>query len=84
MNHDSPILIHPTSNPAEDGHTIAPINPWKFHCDWSSHLWVYKPFATGFAIFWAPDNHAPVGAWLILEDFPIPSYLSMKLTPLQS
>ena len=49
---------------AEDGHTIALINPWKFHWDWSSHLWVYKRFATGFLMFLAPTNYAPVGAWL--------------------
>ena len=55
---------------AENGHTIAPINPWKFHWDWSSHLWVYKGVATGFVIFLAtpqgPTNYAPVRAWLLL------------------
>ena len=49
---------------AEDVHTIAPINPWKFHRDRSSHLWVYKGHTTGFLTFLAPTNHAPVGAWL--------------------
>ena len=58
MSHES-WFIPPLIFLAEDGHTIAPINPWKFHWDWSSHLWVYKRLATGFHIFWAPDNYAP-------------------------
>ena len=58
MSHDSRIIL-PLISLAEDGHTIAPINPWKFHRDWSSHLWVYKQCPTGFDIFWAPDNHTP-------------------------
>ena len=63
MSHDSRVIL-PLIFLAEDGHTIAPIKLWKFHRNWSSHLRVYKPFPTGFLIFWAPDNHAPVGAWL--------------------
>ena len=30
MLYESQILNHPTSNPDEDTHTIALINPWKF------------------------------------------------------
>ena len=41
-SHESQTLIHPTSNPAEDAPTIAPINLWEFQSDWPSHLQVTK------------------------------------------
>ena len=47
MNHESRILNHPTSNPDEDAHTIAPINPWKFQIDWSSHVRAYSVASAG-------------------------------------
>ena len=65
MSHDSWVIL-PLLFLAEDGHTIALINPWKFHWDWSSHLWVYKGLPTGFLMFLAPTNCAPVGAWLCM------------------
>ena len=56
MNHDSWILNHPTSNPAEDAHTIALVNPWKFHSDWSSHVGAYRVHRPGFR----PSPHTPL------------------------
>ena len=56
MNHESQILNHPTSNPDEDAHTIAPINPWKFQSDWSSHVRVYSVHSAGFAL----SHHTPL------------------------
>ena len=62
MSHDSRVIL-PLIFLAKDVHTNALINLWKFHRDWSSHLWVYKRHTTGFLTFLAPTNHAPVGAW---------------------
>ena len=56
MNHDSLILIHPTSKPAEDGHTIALINPWKFQSDWAKHLCANLLRVTGNL----PSPHTPL------------------------
>ena len=56
MNHESRILNHPTSNPDEDAHTIAPINPWKFHSDWSSHMRAYRSRRPGNG----PSPHTPL------------------------
>ena len=54
--HDSWILNHPTSNPAEDAHTISLVNPWKFHSDWSSHVRAYREERAGFAL----SPHTPL------------------------
>ena len=55
MSHDSWIIL-PLISLAEDGHTIAPINPWKFQSDWSSHVRAYKEHSTGNG----PSPHTPL------------------------
>ena len=68
VSHDSRVIL-PLIFLAEDGHTISPINLWKFHRNWSSHLRVYNRVRWGFLIFRAPDNHAPVGAWSLHDSW---------------
>ena len=87
MNHESQILNHPTSNPDEDAQTIAPINPWKFHSDWSSHVRAYREERAGFAL--SPHTplytYASFAGWINIFDIieqkeERPARLSSKYT----
>ena len=76
MNHESRILNHPTSNPDEDAHTIAPINPWKFQSDWSSHVRAYSGHSAGNGL----SPHTPLYTYASCAGWMIICFLEQEMT----
>ena len=71
MNHESWLwVILPLVFLAEDVHTIALINSWKFHRDWAKHLGTNLWQATGFPL----SPHTPLYTFSRLRRLDKPSY----------